>query len=75
MVVGKPARLQANAAASDLSFDQQCRHCEKVCFDPLACLLALFGLQVAFAFCMLITIDEEQESCDISIVVFYPGIN
>ncbi|KAG6425053.1 hypothetical protein SASPL_115476 [Salvia splendens] len=29
VVVGKPARLQVNAAASDLSFDQQCRHCEK----------------------------------------------
>ncbi|KAG6425026.1 hypothetical protein SASPL_115449 [Salvia splendens] len=29
VVVGKPARLQVNAAASDLSFDQRCRHCEK----------------------------------------------
>ncbi|KAK9266169.1 hypothetical protein L1049_000016 [Liquidambar formosana] len=29
VVVGKNARLSTKAAASNLSFDQQCRHCEK----------------------------------------------
>ncbi|GAA0158112.1 dehydratase [Lithospermum erythrorhizon] len=29
VMVGKPARLRTKAAASDLSLDQQCRHCEK----------------------------------------------
>lgn len=30
VVVGKNARIKTETAASDLSFDQQCRHCEKV---------------------------------------------
>ncbi|CAL5347685.1 unnamed protein product [Camellia sinensis] len=30
VVVGKNARLSTKAVASNLSFDQQCRHCEKV---------------------------------------------
>ncbi|KAH6773225.1 beta carbonic anhydrase 5 [Perilla frutescens var. hirtella] len=29
VVVGKPAKVKTKAAASDLNFDQQCRHCEK----------------------------------------------
>ncbi|XP_047938055.1 beta carbonic anhydrase 5, chloroplastic-like isoform X2 [Salvia hispanica] len=29
VITGKPARLQTKAVASDLNFDQQCRHCEK----------------------------------------------
>ncbi|PIN06516.1 putative carbonic anhydrase involved in protection against oxidative damage [Handroanthus impetiginosus] len=29
VVVGKPARLKTKEAASNLNFDQQCRHCEK----------------------------------------------
>ncbi|XP_042005091.1 beta carbonic anhydrase 5, chloroplastic-like isoform X2 [Salvia splendens] len=29
VIAGKPARLQTKAVASDLNFDQQCRHCEK----------------------------------------------
>lgn len=30
VVVGRDARLWTKAAASKLSFDQQCKHCEKV---------------------------------------------
>ncbi|KAK4491191.1 hypothetical protein RD792_001923 [Penstemon davidsonii] len=29
VVVGKPARVKTKASASNLNFDQQCRHCEK----------------------------------------------
>ncbi|KAG8364154.1 hypothetical protein BUALT_Bualt19G0097400 [Buddleja alternifolia] len=29
VVVGSPARIKTKAAASNLGFDQQCRHCEK----------------------------------------------
>ncbi|KAI3445782.1 hypothetical protein Pfo_002447 [Paulownia fortunei] len=29
VVVGRPAKLKTKAAASNLNFDQQCRHCEK----------------------------------------------
>ncbi|KAL3843787.1 hypothetical protein ACJIZ3_001190 [Penstemon smallii] len=29
VVVGKPARAKTKASASNLNFDQQCRHCEK----------------------------------------------
>ena len=35
VVVGKNARLSTKAVASNLSFDQQCRHCEKVSFVSL----------------------------------------
>ncbi|EPS63715.1 hypothetical protein M569_11069, partial [Genlisea aurea] len=30
VLVGNPARSKTKAAASNLSFDQQCKHCEKV---------------------------------------------
>ncbi|XP_043702829.1 beta carbonic anhydrase 5, chloroplastic isoform X2 [Telopea speciosissima] len=37
VVIGKPARLSAKAAAAHLCFDQQCRHCEK---ESVNCSLA-----------------------------------
>lgn len=30
VIIGKPARSISKSAASELSFDQQCQHCEKV---------------------------------------------
>ncbi|KAJ4967912.1 hypothetical protein NE237_014613 [Protea cynaroides] len=37
VIIGKPARLSTKAAAAHLSFDQQCRHCEK---ESVNCSLA-----------------------------------
>ncbi|KAL6520266.1 hypothetical protein OROMI_032446 [Orobanche minor] len=34
VAVGKNARISTKAAASNLSFDQQCRHCEKESINP-----------------------------------------
>jgi len=54
VIGGKKARTKAKAAASNLSFDEQCTHCEKVIYtflflDLCVCVCIMFS--VAFSFC------------------------